>query len=54
MIQRASADAQQDFIGFNLGGGRVFVDQRFRPAVLVDACDFHPIQRINWGGLLVS
>ena len=54
MIERAGAYPQQDFIGFDLGLGSVFVDQHFRAAMLVDACDFHAVQRINCGGMLVS
>jgi hypothetical protein len=43
VVERAGAYAQQDFVGFDLGLGRVFVDQHFRAAVLVDACDFHQV-----------
>ena len=53
MIERAGAHPQQDFVGFDARLGSVFVDQYFRPAVLVDACDFHPVQGINCGGILV-
>ena len=48
VIERAGAHAQQNLVGFDRRLGSVFVYQRVRPAVLVNASDFH---RYDYNGL---